>query len=50
MSSSLTTIAHKITLVFDALDNLNNNINEYGRTEIFRRVSKALRQSFRLKG
>lgn len=50
MSTSLTTIVHKIMQVFEAVDKLNGSINGHGRTEIFRKVSRASRQSFRSVG
>lgn len=47
MSSSLHGISHKVSLLLDAIERVNSNISGQGRTEIFRRVSRASRQSFR---
>lgn len=48
MSTNLTTLSHKMVLIVEAMEKLTSAVNGQGRTEIFRRVSHASRQSFRV--
>jgi len=47
MSSALHGITNKVSQLLDAIERVNSNISGQGRTDIFRRVSRASRQSFR---
>ena len=46
LNANMTSVTHQLALVAEALDRLSSN-NSSGRSEIFRRVSRASRQSFR---
>ena len=47
LNSNMASVTQQLALVAEALDRMSSPNNNSGRTEIFRRVSRASRQSFR---